>query len=406
VSRITADVAIVDIDIPKSRNRKIDWTKEEHARFLSSFRRDGQQVPILVQPGDGKSDKKYRLVFGTKRTRAAMQLDWTTIRAEIDDEMTDEEAEAALLAENLFRQGPASGHAFRVALRQWWELHEKRQEGKNDLQVHAGSRERDAGGMLRGKKPVAQPAQSASTNSLTMRLLVNDNEEVAEEPAPVQPSCEEPQSREKPFAKQIQELTGCSRAESFRDAAVARAFTTEQLEALEQEGYGQEKYLKMIVALNQPDDIVGALNLVACGHTPEEAVAHMRKMAAEGRIDPEDDPLKMSDEKWLVTQCCACRDRLPNKAAFDQAALNYRKTVGALKILKGHVGKLVKVTERGRRYDPFTAMISRVIHVKHPDEWSLCAICGGTGQNPEQTDQWCDKCRGAGFFVECEKKEK
>jgi hypothetical protein len=187
---------------------------------------------------------------------------------------------------------------------------------------------------------------------------------------------------------------------------VARAFATEDLEMMEQEGYGQEKYLKMIADLDQPDDILGALNLVSCGHTPEEAVAHMRKIAAEGRIDPEDDPLKMSDEKWLTTQCCACRDRLPNKAAYDQAALNYRKTVGALKILKGHVGKIVKDTARGKRYDPFTAMVARVIHVKHPDEWSLCAMCGGSGQNPERPGEWCSTCRGAGFFVEYEKKEK
>jgi hypothetical protein len=37
--------------------------------------------------------------------------------------------------------------------------------------------------------------------------------------------------------------------------------------------------------------------------------------------------------------------------------------------------------------------------VKHPDEWAACLICGGSGQNPEQPDQWCDTCRGAGFSI-------
>jgi hypothetical protein len=171
-------------------------------------------------------------------------------------------------------------------------------------------------------------------------------------------------------------------------------------------GWGEEKYLKMIAELDQPDDIRGAVNLIAFGMTPEEAVADVRKITAEREASDEEDERKVSDSKWLEVQCSGCRSRLTNTAAFDQAALTYRKVRGALNIFKHHINGAVKSNLRGKRYDPFTIMLHRMISVKHPDKWSVCAICSGTGQNPEQPDKWCEKCHGAGFFVECERKEK
>jgi ParB/RepB/Spo0J family partition protein len=234
VSRITVDVAITDIDIPKSRNRKIDWTKEEHARFLNSFQRDGQQVPILLQPGGGESDRKYRLVFGNERLKAAKQLDWTTIRAEIDEGMTDEEAERAMLAENLFRTGQKEDMAYRKALRRWFESHEARQDGKSDKAAVAAEKPR-RGGQFVAKSEPTQTARIAPTTSATMALVVSDEEEEVEPEPDADDSSLQPAqiTKEKPFAKQIQEVTGCSRRESYRDAAVARAFTTDQLEVIE-----------------------------------------------------------------------------------------------------------------------------------------------------------------------------
>jgi hypothetical protein len=321
--------------------------------------------------------------------------------------MTDEEAERAMLAENLFRTGQKEDMAYRKALRRWFESHEARQGGMNDKAVRSANQERK-GGQFGAMKPVAQTAQPAPTVSATIALTVSDeeaaedetNSDVTEEAQPVQII------KEKPFAKQIQEVTGCSRRESYYDAAVARAFTTDQLEVIEMCGWGEEKYLKMIVELDQPDDIRGAVNLIAFGMTPEEAVADVRKITAEREASDEEDERKMSDSKWLEVQCSGCRSRLTTTAAFDQAALTYRKVRGALNIFKHHIQGAVKSNLRSKRYDPFTILLHRMISVKHPDEWSVCAICNGSGQNPEQPDKWCEKCHGAGFFVECERKEK
>jgi ParB/RepB/Spo0J family partition protein len=406
VSRQLKDVAISDIEIPKSRDRSIDWNREEHARFLNSIRRDGLQQPILLQPPKEDGDGKHRLVFGVERFKAGKHLGWKTIRAEIDEGMTDEEAERAMLAENLFRTGQKEDMAYRKALRRWFESHEARQDGKNDKALVAAEKPR-RGGQFVAKSEPTQTAQISPTTSAIVALVVSDDEEDMESEPEASDTASHPAqfAKEKPFAKQIQEVTGCSRRESFRDAAVARAFTTEQLEILEQGGWGQEKYLKMIAELDQPDDIRGAIQLIAFGINPEEAVADVRKIVAERSENDGEDPHKMSDARWLEAECLACRSRLSNTAAFDQAALTYRKVRGALNIFKHHIRAAVKSNIRGKRYDPFTIMLHRMISVKHPDEWAVCAICNGSGQHPEQPDKWCEKCHGAGFFVEYEREK-
>jgi ParB/RepB/Spo0J family partition protein len=403
MARTTQQVAITDIEIPKSRDRKIDWTVEAHARFLNSLRRDGLQQPILLQPPREQGDR-YRLVFGVERTKGAKQLGWEVIRAEVDDGITDEEATMAALAENLFRAGQKEDTAYRKALRLWWEAHEKRLGGKNDKAAEAATKPR-SGGKFAAKDSVAQTSQLSPTTSLTMRLVVDKNEEDEETDAGEPPAATQTAqpAREKPFAQQVQELTGCSRAESFRDAAVARAFTTEELEEFAYRGCS-EKHLQMIAALDQPDDIRAAVRLVSLGYTPEEAIEGARS-AAEAMRDDEDDPARMSDARWLETQCTGCRSRLSNTAAFDQAALNYRMAVPALKRLKGELGKMVREAARSKRYDPFTALVAKITSVKYPDEWPVCAMCSGTGQDSEEPDKWCSPCHGAGFYLDYEKKK-
>ncbi len=66
-----------------------------------SLKRDGQWNPVIVRPSD---EKRYELISGHTRVKAAKELGWKEIDATVRD-LSDEEAEFLALKTNLVRAG-------------------------------------------------------------------------------------------------------------------------------------------------------------------------------------------------------------------------------------------------------------------------------------------------------------
>ena len=76
-----------------------EMDKDYYRELKNSLKQDGQWNPVIVRPSD---DKKYELVSGHTRLRAAKELGWKEIDATVRD-LSDEEAEFLALKTNLVR---------------------------------------------------------------------------------------------------------------------------------------------------------------------------------------------------------------------------------------------------------------------------------------------------------------
>jgi hypothetical protein len=202
------------------------------------------------------------------------------------------------------------------------------------------------------------------------------------------------------------ELTGCSERTSYRDCNAARAFSPRQIERMAEacEERGDELRpadLAKIAALNDPDMITWAVVQVCDeGRSAEEAIEDVKKVWAEDEERRKQlNPSEYPDDMWLDQCCYEIRPKLGNTAAFDQAALAYRKLVNGLRIFKNQNIKVIKEAIRSKRYDPFTALIAKVMTIKHPNEWAICAACDSTGLDEQSRDGYCEFCHGTGFTI-------
>lgn len=93
---MSTHIPVEKITVPK-RLRPVD---ESWAAALAAFFEDGgQETPIIVRPmGDG-----FELVAGAHRLAAAKALEWTEIKAEVE-ELSDLQAQLAEIDENVMRR--------------------------------------------------------------------------------------------------------------------------------------------------------------------------------------------------------------------------------------------------------------------------------------------------------------
>src|SRR5690349_18729645 len=112
MARTIQDVAITDIEVPKSIVRRVNLDSDGGGLLVESARRQGFIHPPLVR-SPAEPGGKYRLVCGQRRLAVAKKLGLKTLQVAVDDDMSDQEAEYAQLAENLCRQGPKSANDYR-----------------------------------------------------------------------------------------------------------------------------------------------------------------------------------------------------------------------------------------------------------------------------------------------------
>jgi ParB family transcriptional regulator, chromosome partitioning protein len=114
------EIPLGQINAPEYDFRsRVDMVKL--GELKASLKNQGLIHPVLVRPaGD-----EYELVAGLRRTIAAQQLGWRTIRAEVR-EMTDDEAEFIKLSENIHREEvtPVDEMRFFLYLKEKFDLND------------------------------------------------------------------------------------------------------------------------------------------------------------------------------------------------------------------------------------------------------------------------------------------
>ena len=124
------ELRLIDPD-PEQPRKHFDAAKL--AELAESMQRDGLAVPIMVRP----VGESYIIVHGERRYRAALSLDWPTIRAEIRD-ITADAARWLALVENIQRADLSpieEAHAFKTRLEQMTQTELGRRIGKSQQYI-------------------------------------------------------------------------------------------------------------------------------------------------------------------------------------------------------------------------------------------------------------------------------
>jgi ParB family chromosome partitioning protein len=100
---LVKDIAIQDVDVSEFNTRKnlIDGQDDSRIDDLArSIEKQGLLSPITVFQ---KPDGKYALIAGQRRMLACQRLEWSTIPAIVRDTMSEADATAVSLVENVHR---------------------------------------------------------------------------------------------------------------------------------------------------------------------------------------------------------------------------------------------------------------------------------------------------------------
>lgn len=357
------------------------------ASMAESMKNDGQIHPILVYADKSEKDR-YKIVAGRKRIAAAKKLGWDLIRAEIlSDDLTAEEIESLVIAENAFRHHPHEKIKQSLAIKRWSEIWEKR-KNQRPLEIVA-------------KKPPDSPIIARPPDA-----------PVAADPVP-----EKKASTWKPRAEETEEeksarirrtrgnakkalaiATGMSERSAARRIAIAKKLTEEQLGILEAVGASQAD-LEEIVAIEDEAQRAAAVNLLASGMPVAQAVAQASPESKTAKAVAE---ATITDAEWLETHCSEIRARLANHKAFDISAILYRQLQPArVEFAKKAATPLSEAVSSGESIGMFGRMVRKIAAVSHPRDWLVCGKCQGSGRSligPSRFDNGpCVSCGGDGF---------
>ena len=401
--RSIKELPISDIEVPKSRAKKVDLDTDGGDLLVQSIQRQGILHPPLVQPPAGPGGK-YRLVFGQRRFAVAKKLKLATIRVTVDDKMTDDEVEWAILAENLLRKGDKSPAERRKALRRWWELHKAALEaaGKDDAKasprgaaVHRNGQGVAKNGNGQPNKEEEAEEEEVEISNGARRAPFENGESEPEEDAGQEP--EAPEITDTSFRRKIQDATGCSRRKAHYDSAVAKAFTEDQLTVIDSLELSEEA-VRQLAAVKDETERNTALYSISMGKDPQEAIQGARKLLDNAKKAVKSNDEDLSDGDWLVKYCGTIRPKLTNLKAFDTSALLYRRSRLHLKALKVSTDRDMRNARLEKANDPLTYLMTMLTTLRHPDEWLVCGICSGTGSDGNGSG--CRTCNGAGFKMQ------
>lgn len=337
------------------------------AKLAQSIMTTGLLNPITVVL---KESGRYKVVAGRNRINAYKSLGRTAIECRVFEEGEGFNGRIAFLVENLFRVSLNKSESY-AAMSEWQEAY------------YAAN-------------PSARPGVAAAARA---RQAVAEKKAAAEGKPIAKPAVEEKPAEPVPsFTEHVAEATGMSQRTVQRIVKRAKGFSPEELEAMDKAGVtaaDQEKMLTVKDKVARSE----AVSLAVSGMAVDNAIARANTPKADkaGKKEKVVVEKDLSDEEWLARFCDKCRSRLKFQAAFDAAAILYRKTRAArdqfVKTIRPSVGK-AKTLE----FNPYIGMLSRICNVEHPDHWLACGTCDGTGQDAEQQGK-CSDCKGAAYKV-------
>jgi hypothetical protein len=363
-------------------------------KLASSIEADGLLEPPVVRPASGKAGF-YEVVAGMHRVYACAKiLKWAAVPCAVVEGMSDDQAAAAKIAENVFRN-PLTNEQRLLAVKRWYELYSR---DNPDLDgVGTGKYDRASRG-LKKEKPAPDAAAAPAPDAPAGDAPADAAPDAKPAPAPAPEPARKPIT---PFSEALAETSGMSEAAARRWTRIAKTFTADQIAVLGPLVAAKKLKLKdlidMSMKLATPEARAKAVALLASGMDPAEALRHALALlpAAKSRPKTDDD---LTDEEWLQAHCSKQLGLLKKAEVFKSNALMYRRLSEMRNRFRTASKKVRAEFKASGVMGPFYMFIQRTAQCKHPSHWAVCASCGGTGFNKD-TKSSCQVCYGAAFKV-------
>jgi len=386
------------IDVPKTNAElQSKFNKEFAVDLATSIKAEGLYNPIVVRPS-AATPGRFILVQGRHRLYATSKvLKESVIRATVIVDMDDTDAEMAMISENLWRN-PLSKTQHLKALRRWHE-HFKT---KHPEKVGSGCTMRAASERKRRLE------QGMAPNNETTAVTGEEGNAMLD---PQSRAADSNSNGTASFAALVALATGKSLSTAKRDTRIARCFTAEQIEALEQMQVTQEE--KTRIAKVKDEGMRGEIvSLIASGMEVEDAFKACLEADAPAPVDGKSKESReaeaasnaatsgqMTDDQWFQEYCGRKAAFLKDPARFKADAILFHRTSEQRQSFRSNSKKLVEAAKKAGVTGPFYNLLNRLINISHPDDWSLCGECKGAN---EVGGRKCEKCYGAGYQLKTE----
>ena len=377
-------IACDKIEFPTANEDLRTFRPETAQQLAQNIEEQGMHHPIAVRPNPAKPDY-YLGVHGRRRHYArAMILKHPFIECNVFD-MSDEEAEAASFAENLFRLGLSQPQKTR-AIKKLREIY----IAKHPEQVGKGK----AGGAAMKRK--AQGRKKAKAK------LVFASEENEEESQSEAPGGEDEEAGS--FPKAYSAMTGVSETTAKREQQLAVNLTERQLSLCEELklNKGQMESLASIKSNEERDQVLLCVSLgrkfddawreVDPGGEMATGKPRSREAAAEQEMRPE-----LSDDEWFDQFCAEKAASLGSPAGFKANALLFRRITRYRHLFRAEVEGTLNDAKAAKVTGPFYDLVDRFVSAGHPKNWPLCGGCVGSGRG--RNGAGCTTCHRAGYLL-------
>jgi hypothetical protein len=363
---------------------------QKMARALAeSIRTEGLHDPLITRKIAGED--AYEILAGDHRYYAMHHvLGWTEIPCYVRT-FSDEEARMAKLATNAFRN-PLTRAQFFAHVTEWRKLYEKRVPENFKIALPEPEPESQAG----DPAPAAEPDKPAKRGRPTREEAGQKaKQKEARASAKAARQARKEAGADTGWIKTLAEMLGESERTAKRVSKVARSLgehgedDTRVFMGLEPFPPKGEVYEWADLPR---DSRSAALTLVASGMAFGEALRQAKAQLQKDKPAETRKEEDLTDEEWLTTFCGGLMAHLKRPDRFKADAILYRRTRRGLAQLKKAHGK--DIAEAKGKAGLFWAAVSKLIHLKHPNDWMACGTCGTTGV---QGDKPCSQCLGTGY---------
>lgn len=380
-------IACDKIEFPTANEELRTFHLEAAQELAQDIEERGMFHPIAVRPNPAKPDY-YLGIHGRHRLYArAMILKHPLIECNVL-EMSDEEAEAAAITENLFRLAfsqPQKTKAIKM-LREIYVAKYPERVGKGKA----------GGAAMKRKAQVRKKAKS--------KLDFASGEKGEESPSAA-PGGKDENARS--FPAVLAAISGISESSAKREQRLAVNLTDWQLSLCDvlKLNKGQMESLATIKSEAERDQV---LSYVRVGKKFDDAWREVdpggemargkpRSRAAAVAAAKEDERPELSDDEWFEQNCGETAAKLANPASFKSDALIFRRAAEPRHLFRIALKMALKDHRKAKTIGPFQSAINVVTCISHPRNWTLCGGCGGSGE--DRTGAGCTTCRGAGYLL-------
>jgi hypothetical protein len=364
------------------------FNKEFAENLAGSIRVEGMYNPVIVRP-DPEKDGHYIVVQGKHRLYATkIVLKEQFIAAQVVEGMDEAEAEFAMITENLW-QNPLTKGQQTLSVKKWFEYYQTKFVASaavtSNFDIAVGENSTDIMSVK-----VDATADPIETGDFDVRKRITG------------------------FTVKLAASMGVTKRQAERELRIAKAFTEDQLQVLEQEKVTKESR-EHIAKVKDEVNRAAIVDLIAIGMVADDAIKQVMKdnapapvnkkakeAAAAKKAARSEVAKELSDDEWYATYCCEKAKLLADPTKYKVDAIYYRKVLNARAAFRTEVKAKVKAVKEGKILGPFYYAVNRLISISHPKDWALCGTCGGKGVHPTDETKKCPKCHGCCYELRTE----